>query len=710
MLVVVVGGPEKKKIVQTAVVDETSDPKWSAEYSVQLPSYDVDLEFQVWHHNKVFKNELLGTYRVRLSEVSGLEAGVKVRAEIAPSESSSSSPSHAPAGTPTSPHLLLLMCSFPNKPVPLASVNTFTPLSQQWWTATAFPAFRLHLDRFSYNPGETVKGSLIYVSSSTAPKKIEGIEISATGKTHFEFRSPQPVGLPATKDMSTNAFKTPLDYFWFIVRCPVSGRVEFSNKPSPSSSSSTSSSSGATRVEEVGTICAWPFQFVLPAHLPPSYSRQSFNTTYTFTATAHIDGRAQQVSKDVIIMPNFLTLPPPSLATSTVLSAVSPATVAQGVEPNVGVEWTSAPIAYIDHQHEATVRISNGSHHNFAKFTMHMRTMRVYTLLRPDGKGWSANTFLEQICESPVASAVGAPGQRSLLSLPAGYAQPTPSASVFLIPQNTQMAQSCYSSVPESVFPELIQVHHWIELVGHTDQGALLSLSKLPIYVTQVSFVPPFGLTPSQAAASLEPSVAGTPVARFRIARAQDASHQDASHQDASHLASAQSSQSSSAPIGDPSWTATPGAPSASSSSASVPSSSSSFDPHTNHSLVIPLGGLTHPLYLLTQGTNAAGLAPQNSNQSLPLPHASFEFLQPSTPEQQVSPSSDIAPFPLDQHVPLMVEHSESFDRPMSGLARRPGDFGSVSINSNLGVNLQYESFGLNDLNRTLFGGSSFGK
>lgn len=712
-MVTVVGGAERKVVAQTAVVDESSDPKWGAEYCVYVPSLDQDLEFQVWHHNKVFKNELIGAYRVRMSDLTGLEMGIKIRGEVrtAASLSSSSSPS-SPSSSASGVvgHLSILLCAFPGKPVPIVSPNTITPASQMLWTATPYPSFRLHLERFTYHPGETVKGSIIFVSSSTAPKRLDGLEISATGKTHYEFRSSQPIGHPTTKDFGTGAHKSSFDYFWFLVRCPVSGRVDFSSNPSHSNTSSGHQANG-TRTEEIGTVCSWPFQFVLPSHLPPSYARQSFNTTYTFMATLHAGGgRVIQASKDVVVMPNFLTLPPPSLASSAILAAVSPSTVLQSDDPNVGVEWTSAPIAYIDHQHEVSVRVSNATHYHFNKLTMHLRTMRVYNILRPDGKGWAANTFLEQICESIVmgpdgrtplsvppaivvaaAAAPQAPMDPSLASSPAIathniLVQPCDSSIIVLVPQNTAMVQACYPSVPEGVFSELIQVHHWIELLGHSAEHGTLTLSKLPIYVTHVPFVPPYGLGPTQAALSLEPSAADSPVAKFRIAQSPDASRAE--------NAGGVSSSSSSSP------------------DASTSYSPSNVDPFaSNHSLVIPLGGFTHSLYLLTQGTNAAGLQPQNTNQCSPLPHASFQQLHPTNPEQQHSaPVSNVGHFPTNQQVAITVEHSESFDKPKSGLARRPGDMGSVSINSNLGVNLNYQSFGLNDLNRSLFGGSSFGR
>ena len=224
-MVIVLGGVEKKKLLHTAVVDETSDPKWASEYCLQLPSLDVELEFQVYHHNKIFKNELIGTYSVQLSQVTGLESGVHLNGEMtakhAPSSTSSSSMQSV--GT-----LSIAMCSYPGKPVPLMSATSIG--HQTYWTASPYPSFRLHFERFVYHPGETIKGAILFVSSATAPKKLEGIEISALGKTHFEFRSQQPIGFPSNKEFSTGVHKSSMDFLWFNVRCPVSSKIDFISK------------------------------------------------------------------------------------------------------------------------------------------------------------------------------------------------------------------------------------------------------------------------------------------------------------------------------------------------------------------------------------------------------------------------------------------------------------------------------------------------
>jgi hypothetical protein len=590
-MVVILGGKEKKKLGNTPVVSGTTDPLFSMETCILFPSLKEVLTFQVFHHNKIFKNDLLGTAELALDALESSEKGAEVRLKI------------GSAG-----ELIVLVRVLP--------VHAGMPLdAQMFYQLRPYSTLRLHLERFVFVPGELVRGNVIFNAGETA-KRMDFIHIESHGRTHLDFRAPGSLGLPGRADLATNCFITPLDFIWWSVRATVAG-VAPDGK--------------GQKINVVPGVHVWPFEFILPSHLPPSYTRVSFDTSYSILVHAGMaDGKVISASKDIAIVPPLAGIEP-TLLNSPVLAAVASDLIAPPPIP-VTIIWTAPQVALIGIPFSVSFQLQNPTVHNFATLSCHLRTVRIYNMYGESGRGWMANKFIEEIAGLVVQGAQCSSGHMV-------------SASVSMTAQNTPQVQACYPSVPEYVFSDLIQVHHYVELVGITDTGTKFSLGKRAIYVTHSQFYPPF------------------------------------------------------ATAADPEPTPTEVAPTV------VVSAKATYEQSLQ--LCIPLGHWVHMDYGLTQGRSAVAV-PQLTNTSRVLSHAAFVALNPVKNPQNSALTSKTIPFPVDQPTELHLEHSESFDATQrrndtSGLS------GTVSINQNLGVNLSLPSFGLNDLNRSLFGGG-FGK
>jgi hypothetical protein len=579
-----------RKIATTPTVLGSTEPNWSYETCVLFPSVQENLVFQVFHRNLIFKNDLLGTASLQLDKLSSAEKGIEVRLPLGKANG----------------ELVVLVRILP--------VYAGMPLeSTMFYSARPYSNIRLHLERFVYVPGELVRGNVIF-NAGEASKKLDWIHLETLGKTHLDFRSAKSLGLPGSEDFASKCFITPLEFIWWSVRATVAGLAPDGT---------------GQKISVASGVHVWPFEFVLPNRLPPTYTRVSFWSSYTIQLHAQMpDGKVISASKDIAVVPLLVGLQP-TLFTS-ILAAVSSDIAVPSAQP-IAVGWNAPDVALIGIPFDVAFQVQNSSTHNFTSFSCHLRTIRIYNVWGDSGRGWMANKFLEEI------AALSAGGVAS----PSGTVV---NGSLSMIAQNTQMAQCCYPSIPEATFSDLVQVHHYLELIGITDTNAKVSCGKKPIFITYSQFLPPFA-----SSNELEPTPSEVPPAVMRVAK-------------------------------------------------------STYEQSLQ--LCIPQGHWVHMDYRLTQGRSNATM-PHFANTSFVLPHAVFEALNPTTPPQTKSLTSKTIPFPFDQPTPIHLEHAESFEG--NPQHQRKNDAGSVAINQYGGVNLNFQSFGLNDLNKQLFGGS-FGK
>lgn len=572
--------------------DCVGSARWSFEQCVAFPSLQESLHFHLYRHNIILKNELLGTATLDLASVSAIDKGQVMRLKFDGGKG----------------ELVVLVRALQ------AYAGMFLD-SSHFYSLRPYSPIRLHLDRYIWVPGEMVRGCVVFCGAEHS--SLDWLHLESMGRTHFEFRSQQSLGLPGRQDLNRQCFITPFDFLWWSVRAPIFD--------------STTDKSLASSLPAGPNV--WPFEFVLPQRLPPTYTRQSFSSTYTFQLHAQIDGKVMTASKDIVVVPP-ITAFQPSL-TSTILSSVAPEIVSPSVA-SLALSWGTVDIAQIGVPFIVSFQLQNLSHHHFTSFTCHLRTLRVYNIYETGRKEWLANTFLEEISSATLPSGVQSPPNT------------TANGQVQMLASNTQMSQCCYPSVPEGVFTDLVQVHHWLELIGYAANGEKISIGKRPIFVTYAQFVPPF-----ESNNQWEPAPAGAAIAFFRVAKATN---------------------------------------------------------EQALSLSIPQGHWVHKYHQLTQERSNLS-SPQTSSTSNVLSHEAFEALHPTLPNHTVSNTSQIVQFPLSQPTPIKLEHAESFQGLAQTQLQHQsmGDAANITINQNLGVNISYQQFGLRDLNRSLFGGG-FGK
>lgn len=607
--VTLLAGKERKKLASTCIACDSLDfARWSFETCVLLPDLDV-LTFQLYHHNTLFKNELLGTATLYLTTVSNLQGGATMRLKLEGAERG---------------ELVVLVRAL----APYAGMPIDTSM---FYTARPYAPIRLHLERYVWVPGELVRGCVIWTGAGD--KRLDWLHLESSGRTHFEFRSQQGLGLPARQDFATKCFITPFNFLWWSVSTKIYDSTEKIVKPNMPSATSGADGNTSALVPVGNGMHVWPFEFVLPARLPPTYTRQSFSSTYTFRVHAQVDGRIVTASKDVAIVPP-LTAYRASLS-SPILAAVAPNIVAPS-QNEFTLSWGVPEIVQIGVPFVVSFQLENASTSQFTGFTCHLRTLRVYNMYSESRKEWMANSFLEEISSATVPGGVHALPHAAI----AGQVQ--------MLAENTATLQCCYPSVPEEVYSDLLQIHHWLELFGTTATGQVISIGKRPIFVTYSQFIPPF-----ESTNVWEPTPPNSPVAYFRIAKAP-------------------------------------------------------FE-HA-YSLCIPQGHWVHKHHALTQ-EKSSSMQPQLCSTSTVLSHQVFESLHPITPKHTASATSQTIPFPYEQTTPIRLEHAESFEGNISAPSNgkpRPGE-PLVTVNSNLGVNLNYQAFSLDDLNRSIFTGG-FGK
>ena len=621
-------GRDGKKLGSTSVAKDAAPggiARWSFEHCLSFPSPQESLLLHLYHHNAIFKNELLGSATLDLAAVSSTNANQKGQALRMKLE----------RGTGTLLVLVRVLQAYAGMPLDTSLFYSLRPYSP----------IRLHLDRYIWLPGETVRGCIVFSGAERSPTPLSWLHLESIGRTHFEFRSQDTLGVPARRDLNGKCYISPFDFLWWSARATVFDLTTDKLLAPPT----------------IAGPHAWPFEFTLPQRLPPTYTRQSYSSTYTVQVHAHIDGKVITISKDIVIVPP-LTSFQPSLTSSVLLSSVAPEVAAPNNLP-IALSWGTTDIAQIGVPFIVSFQLQNMSHYHFTSFTCHLRTMRVYNIYAAGRNEWLANTFLEEISASPLPNNVQSPANTIV------------NGQVQMLASNTPTSQCCYPSIPEGVFTDLLQVHHWLELIGYTavNNGEMVSLGKRPIFVTYAQFVPPFESSNAlELSSPPSSSLPGSPIAFFRVAKA------------------------------------------------------------TNDqalSLSIPQGHWVHKYHQLTQERSNLS-APQLSSTSYVLPHEAFEALHPITPKHTAANTSQTVPFPISEETVVVegvattttrkttavvkLEHAESFQgltqTQIKNHQHGKGDAATITINQHLGVNLSYQPFGLNDLNRSLFGGGGFGK
>lgn len=451
-----------RKLVETQARGQTISPNWNEEYYIVLPSNAETLTFNIIHYNRIMKNVPLGTVQVNLGQINASNMGAELRLPLQAQGAPQSS--HA-AG---SGELIVIV-----RMLPITRAET-----NQVYVARPYAPLRLQLERFVYFPGEVVRANLIVQVPEANGKSIDWIHVEATGKTHMEFRSEQSLIPTSHMDYVTKKFINPSDYTWFSVRASVLG-LDVTMK-------------GAAAHLNRG-LHVWSIEFPLPATLPPTYNRQSFWSVYNLTMLVSIAGKVQTFAKELFICP-LLNAIPPTLNTPFAPILAAPSTVPSALK------WSNPPVISAGFPFDVTFDFTNQSNESFSSVSVHLRTLRVYTVCA-NGQ-WLANTFLEEYCSAATAGA-SMPGTQI-------------TATVTLRTQVNANNNNLYMSVPDHMCPELIHVYHYLELEGHNQSGLPVSLGRTPVYFTFDRFFSPF------LHHQINPVPPNTRIAVFRVAKVEN--------------------------------------------------------------------------------------------------------------------------------------------------------------------------------------------
>jgi hypothetical protein len=253
-------GSEKFK---TKVFKKTLNPKWNEEFIISVHNRGSPLQMRMMSHNLLRKDTPMGTLSVDLTRLPDnilIDSWYKL------------------LGVSAGELRLLLR---------------FTPMTlpnqKKELVNTRLAMFRLVLERRVYFPGEAVRGTVQF--NVGMPKKIRGVRVHFHGEQHTEWTEEESyVDFNGQMSSRTRIYSETVNFFNVYTTL-------WGNKRH-----------GDSLVIDSGTYL-WPFQFILPPNLPPTYQSSYGYTRYYCRAYVDIPwGRDKEVKTYLIIHVHYASI------------------------------------------------------------------------------------------------------------------------------------------------------------------------------------------------------------------------------------------------------------------------------------------------------------------------------------------------------------------------------------------------------------------
>jgi hypothetical protein len=289
-----------------------------------VPGPNSQIDLKVFDWNRFSSNVALGTAQIKLNEINSgsfqdLWLPLDVKGEI---------------------HVFIFVAPYPTSMIP-------KPIE------TRLDALRIHLEKSSYYPGNTLRGCVVY--SCQKAKKLHGLVLQLDGRSRCHIR--------VHSDKSPTYYS---DRTYFFARVPLVGHMD-ENK---------GKSENATILAPGSYI--FPFEYVLPMELPPSWERENdqpvfapthANTsriTYSVIADLNVAGKGDKsvVCEFSVLFSENHTLQPALLAAKTSQNG-NPIASSTQVQLHV-----SAPaVAFMGETYKVSARIENKGPSPIVKMT-----------------------------------------------------------------------------------------------------------------------------------------------------------------------------------------------------------------------------------------------------------------------------------------------------------------------------------------------------
>lgn len=248
--------------LETKVVLKSTNPIWHQEFVMSVPKADSSIELKVYDWNRIQSNELLGTARLNLAEHQlGKFEAVNLNLD-------------------TQGQILVMILVEPY-PAPLAK-----PVKER------MSQKRIQLENSAYYPGSTLRGVAVY--STRKPVQVHGLSLTLCGYSWVYWCSG---GKHKVHYHSSQIY--------FNHTVPLIGAIGDAAKK--------------TQVDLAPGVYLFPFEYVLPMELPPSFIHPSSSRDpieYKAVFHADVKGKSNKTTDIAFrVLPNHKLMRPEQIGT-----------------------------------------------------------------------------------------------------------------------------------------------------------------------------------------------------------------------------------------------------------------------------------------------------------------------------------------------------------------------------------------------------------
>lgn len=431
--------------LSTDVIPENTDPKWFDEQIFCVRDRRRPMRFQLWDSHRIFSDKLLGHIQFDMRPLSDYLLYDIWLPLIGPNEAD------------------------PTRRSEIHIMAQFSPMKIHKIINVRLPPFRLQLQKSQYYPGEIVRGFLILnvgkpLSASQVLVRLHGYEETHWTENHTESYTDSQ-GRTQTRTVTKHYGQT-----WPLLN---DKRLCWHRSLNPTQEPLLMSGS-----------YVWPFEFMLPPRLPPSFKSNNGWVEYNISAEVDRPGvftfNKRTQAKLTILAPYTSLQPLPSIYGRLQKLPFRSAGEVVYIEGHL-----DRPVCIIGDQHTLTLKIDNHTNHRVTDCEITLRGQAVY----------KAHGRIHQVQTEPFFTRIKEP------SFPIQAGESRSVAVVFQVPINTP------PSLPPDLSP-LIDLRYHIH-VSCNMSGFLTGRARadLPVIISHPLPPPIWQLPPPKMYPTEQPEL-----------------------------------------------------------------------------------------------------------------------------------------------------------------------------------------------------------
>jgi hypothetical protein len=326
--------------LSTDVIPENTNPKWFDEQIFCVRDRRRPMRFQLWDSHRIFSDKLLGHIQFDMRPLSDYLLYDIWLPLIGPNEGETD----------------------PNKRSEIHIMAQFSPMKIHKIINVRLPPFRLQMQKSQYYPGEIVRGFLILnvgkpLSADQVLVRLSGFEETHWTESHTEHYTDSQ-GRSQTRTVTKHYGQT-----WPLLN---DKRLCWHRSLNPTQEPLLMSGS-----------YVWPFEFMLPPRLPPSFRSTNGWVEYSISAEVDRPGvftfNKRTQAKLQILAPYTSLQPLPSVYGRLQKLPFRSANEVVYIEGHL-----DRPVCIIGDQHTLTLKIDNHSNHRVTDCEITLRGQAVY--------------------------------------------------------------------------------------------------------------------------------------------------------------------------------------------------------------------------------------------------------------------------------------------------------------------------------------------